>query len=512
MNINKFITLFLLLIFSISIFSQEIQNVHLHFDNNRNMGIIFDANAANGKKVKITNVEIINGENVFHNPTVSGDIFHLFSNEKNRKILWYAFQDMQKIVISGRISVQLYYTVYNENMQEMLKNSTIFTQNVTNIKCPDKEMMYASIRDKKQWQSFAKTSSVSPLTEIQSQTLKQNLVAENPFHKKVDINMIYNNGIEADATYSLTFVTTSHFEVQNEDITVLFNGKPYEKLAMERSKLDSLSVQFEQKLQLMGYVEKGNPDVKMEILINKQGVISAFQQTLRFGNMRPYDEIYALVVGIDEYNEATTSFGKLKCAKEGAAAFVDCLEKKLMAKKENIRFLTEDMATKYIILDSLKRQVKRCTDRDLLVFYFAGHGNKEGFIPYNYEFINQSTALFYSEIKEILKTAKAKNIILLCDAEFSDHFLGENDGDFSVGLLASSDKDVPFFLFNNNQTVFNHYIISGLEGEADGNGNGLVSIKELSEYVIQNTKSETLEGQSPIGKATNNEIIIGNFR
>jgi hypothetical protein len=292
---------------------------------------------------------------------------------------------------------------------------------------------------------------------------------------------------------------------------VLINGKPYKKMNLDKTKLDSLSVQFEQTLQLMSYLEKGNPDIELEIQVKKQGVISALHQTLRMETIRPYNEIYVLGVGINNYNEGTTGFGKLQSAKEGVSNFVACAAQKLKVKNENIRFLSEDMATKYIVLDSLKKQAKRCTDRDLLLFYFAGHGNKDGLIPYNYEFINQNSAILYSELKEILRSCKARNIVLICDAEFSDHFLGENDGDFSVGLLASSDKNQSSFILANQKNIFNYYIIKGLEGDADASGNGLVSIKELTEYVVQNIKKETLDQQSPVGKATNDEIIIGNL-
>ena len=511
MNIKSLFFSIILLIISHFTYSQEIKNVHFHFDKNRNMEIVFDANAGSNKKVKVTNVDIISGENVFHNPTIVGDIFQLFTTEKNRKILWYSFQDMNKIMLSGRVGVQLYYTVYNADMQEVLKNTTTFSQNVTEIRCADNEMMYATKSDKKLWFSFTQTTSESPLAEVQEQSLSRVLVAENPFHKKVDITMMRNGGVEADATYFLIFLTTSHYEVHNEDVTVLINGKPYKKINLDRTKLDSLSVQFEQNLQLMPYLEKGNPDIELEIQVKKQGVISALRQTLRMETIRPYGEIYVLGVGINDYNEELTGFGKLKFAKEGVVDFLRCAEQKLKVKKENIRFLSEDLATKYIVLDSLKKQAKRCSDRDLLVFYFAGHGTKNGLIPYNYELINENSAILYSELKEILKSCKARNIVLICDAEFSDHFLGENDGDFSVGLLASSDKDEHSLIVDSQKNIFNHYIIKGLEGQADASGNGLISIKEITEYVVQNVKKETLDLQSPLGKATNEEIIIGNL-
>ena len=48
------------------------------------------------------------------------------------------------------------------------------------------------------------------------------------------------------------------------------------------------------------------------------------------------------------------------------------------------------------------------------------------------------------------------------------------------------------------QGIFTHFLIRGLNGEADTNGNKIVTIKELSAFVSKEVRTYTAKVQTPI--------------
>lgn len=48
--------------------------------------------------------------------------------------------------------------------------------------------------------------------------------------------------------------------------------------------------------------------------------------------------------------------------------------------------------------------------------------------------------------------------------------------------------------------MFSHFLIRGLKGEADANGDTLVSIQELYDYIYVNVRAYTAMRQSPVIK------------
>jgi uncharacterized caspase-like protein len=59
------------------------------------------------------------------------------------------------------------------------------------------------------------------------------------------------------------------------------------------------------------------------------------------------------------------------------------------------------------------------------------------------------------------------------------------------------------------QGIFSHFLIRGLKGEADANGDNVVSVVELFEYVESNVVQATRHRQTPVlsGDYTGNPPI-----
>lgn len=83
-----------------------------------------------------------------------------------------------------------------------------------------------------------------------------------------------------------------------------------------------------------------------------------------------YDEHFALIIGINKYD----NLNNLEYAVNDARSIYDILIDKLGYKKENIKLILDDDATKTNIMNAYYEISKEaCNDDSVLIFY-AGHG------------------------------------------------------------------------------------------------------------------------------------------
>ncbi len=192
---------------------------------------------------------------------------------------------------------------------------------------------------------------------------------------------------------------------------------------------------------------------------------------------------------------------------------------------ENIYLLTDKMAKKANIIHYGKKMFARASSEDRVIFYFTGHGTKGAFLPYDTDINGAEKVLYFSEIKEIFKTAECKTKLLFADACFSGSFkkkqidkiksgINEKENDeIEVALMLSSSGDETSLEMGKlRQGVFSYYLTHGLKGNADKDNNKLVTIEELHNYVSTNVKAkakELNETQTPItfGKFDKNMVV-----
>ena len=83
-----------------------------------------------------------------------------------------------------------------------------------------------------------------------------------------------------------------------------------------------------------------------------------------------YDESYALIIGIDEYEHLMN----LHYATSDAVALQMMLISDYGFKEENTTLLLDEDATKEKILSSLSQILGKADKKDRVIIYFAGHG------------------------------------------------------------------------------------------------------------------------------------------
>lgn len=223
-------------------------------------------------------------------------------------------------------------------------------------------------------------------------------------------------------------------------------------------------------------------------------------------------KIWAVLVGVADY----TSVKSLKYTDDDAyklAMFLKSPEGGALP-DEQLRVLIDEDATKARILSAMNEVFSQAGYDDVILFYFSGHGTVGAFLPTDYK--DEGSKILHAEIKQIFDSSPAKNKVCIADACHSGS-IEENLKDVTVeslldtyyqawynssggtALLMSSKSEEKSIEYKNvRQGVFSFFLIKGLKGEADGNGDQIVTIKELFDYVQGRVNEYTKLRQTPI--------------
>ena len=135
-----------------------------------------------------------------------------------------------------------------------------------------------------------------------------------------------------------------------------------------------------------------------------------------------YDNSYALIIGIDKYENVRSLDYAVKDAVDIQSMLVD----KFHFKEDNIVLLKDEEATQASILQEFSNITKKANDNDRVLIFFAGHGETidlpdGGEMGFLLPVDGDKTDLYVSAIKmEELKTisllSEAKHILYLVDA------------------------------------------------------------------------------------------------
>ena len=238
---------------------------------------------------------------------------------------------------------------------------------------------------------------------------------------------------------------------------------------------------------------------------------------------------WAVVIGISKYQHSGKGIPPLKFALNDATTFMDFLHSSQGGgfNPARTKLLTDEQATTRNIRSALYTFLKQAGKDDLVIIYFAGHGAPEPGCPDNLYLISYdtdpkdmaSTAFPMWDMETALKRyIVAERVVILADACHSGGVGGEA-GLRSVGsnnmintYLANLQKTKPgraiITASEANQLsregdqwgghgVFTYFLLKGLKGEADADGNGVVTISEAFSYVYNKVRRATNSQQHP---------------
>ncbi len=231
---------------------------------------------------------------------------------------------------------------------------------------------------------------------------------------------------------------------------------------------------------------------------------------------------YAVIVGISHYKNLPENL-QLNYAERDAQSIYTILISPEGGnfKAENVHILDGQKAT----LASLRKEVDEwlpsvARPEDRVLIYFAGHGfmyQGKGYLaPYDFD-LNKVSSTGYpmDELGSVIGgRIKAKSKILLTDACHSGAISPEDTanlnrtlGDlqknlFSLTASRASERSFESPDLKGGHGVFTYYVVSGMEGAADTDGDGVVTADELAEYVHTQVREYTREQQNPTSDKT----------
>ncbi len=232
---------------------------------------------------------------------------------------------------------------------------------------------------------------------------------------------------------------------------------------------------------------------------------------------------FAVIVGISKYQNLPANL-QLNYSERDAQSIYTILISPEGGnfKAENVHILAGDKATLAGVrheIDDWLPSVARDDDRVLI--YFAGHGfmfQGKGYLaPFDFD-MNKvaSTGYPMDELGEVIGgKIKAKSKILLTDACHSGAITPEDTenlnrtlGDLQKSLFsltASRARERSFESpdLRGGHGVFTYYVVTGMEGAADTNHDGIVTADELGEYVHTQVREYTNEQQNPTSDKSN---------
>jgi len=260
---------------------------------------------------------------------------------------------------------------------------------------------------------------------------------------------------------------------------------------------------------------QGDWQVKMylddEHLTSKNFKIETDVEKLPPMAQKPNFKNWGFIVGIERYS----SLPSVDFAQKDASIMKEYFIRVLGIPEENIKYLADSQATKSTITGHLRSILPRNVEKDSnLYLYFAGHGFPEVvegkivdtyLVPYdgNPQHITES-GYKIKDFYEDLNKLKIQRTFVFLDACFSG---GASRSEKMLGgtrpalidpptILLKSDKVISLASTKGGQAsnsyperkhgLFTYFLLDGLKGAADKDGDGWISMEELFSYVQDN--------------------------
>jgi formylglycine-generating enzyme len=243
-----------------------------------------------------------------------------------------------------------------------------------------------------------------------------------------------------------------------------------------------------------------------------QAAIKEFQQP----------NAYAVVIGIGQYREEVIP--KVAYAVQDAQAIAGLLETQAGIPKTHIKVLTDARATLSDLRNHLGEWLRMRVKADSTVYvYYAGHGTPNlqtqsgAIVPWDGHPDFPAGLYPLKELEDTLSKLPTKNVVVFLDSCFSGgagrsviakgarpmglQYPVLSQGEVMV-LAAATGTQISSDYDKARHGLFTHYLLAGLRGEADGDKDGLVTLKELFPFVrdrVANTAVEELNReQTPV--------------
>lgn len=223
-----------------------------------------------------------------------------------------------------------------------------------------------------------------------------------------------------------------------------------------------------------------------------------------------FDKTYAVIVAISDYQFFPSGpGGDLQYTDADARKFYQYLVSPTggQVAPQDVVLLINQAATKNSILKMLDHVFSKAKANDRIIFYFSGHGHAGYLMPSDAKDVQ--SLISYEQLKAVFKNSRAKTKLCLIDACHANSIklsgkkepqgpANQANGNSTVIVMVSSQSYQSSVEDSNlKQGAFSYFLLKGLKGEADTNGDKIITIAELHRYVYFNVKKYTYDKQEP---------------
>ena len=249
---------------------------------------------------------------------------------------------------------------------------------------------------------------------------------------------------------------------------------------------------------------------------------------------RPVTDAVAVIIGIEEYRRVPNA----EFANNDARFFYDYAVRGLGVKPENIKLLLDQEADDVGILGALQNWLPlkaRKGQTDVYVFY-SGHGlpSDDGaslyLLPHGVDrqFLDR-TAIKQSELVEAIQRTNPRSVTMFIDSCYSGQTrTGETllasarpisvkakqssfPSNFTV-ISASAPDQISSSSPELRHGIFSYYLMRGMEGEADANGDSQITVAEMQAYLSEQVPRQAMSmnrNQQPKVVGDQSRVLVG---
>jgi hypothetical protein len=282
-------------------------------------------------------------------------------------------------------------------------------------------------------------------------------------------------------------------------------------------------LEFQERIPL----RKGENQIKINA-VDVEGFFA--EKIINVRSVEKKRNVWAVVIGVNSY----PNIRRLKYAVNDATAFYNHLVEYNQVPKENVVLLLDEDANLTRLRSALGIYLKnKASKDDMVIIYFAGHGATERdatspdgdglekyLLPYDVDPKElYATAMPMEEISRLLGRIRSDRLVFIVDtcysgasggrtisvadirAGISDGFLDRiTGGKGKIILTASGANEVSAESDELQHGIFTHFLIKGLQGQADSDGDGLITVDEVYTYVSKQVPQATNQEQHPVKK------------
>jgi len=239
---------------------------------------------------------------------------------------------------------------------------------------------------------------------------------------------------------------------------------------------------------------------------------------------------YALIIGNTEYTDS--GLAQLTAPGKDAEDFARVLQDREIGAFDEVNILLNQPEP--IVRGAIDEFFDLKKPDDLLVLYFSGHGVRDELGALYLAVKNtirsrlRSTAVKSDYIREAMDQSRSKRQVLILDCCNSGAFAqgtkaatGVSIGTASAfeagyGRIILTASDSTQFAWEGNKVIgetdnslFTHFLVEGLEGEADLDGDGRITVDELYDYAYEKVRFATpKQTPSKFSSKQQGEIVL----